>query len=78
MMSKIKSEQFVRVWLEAVDNNDSLTWIANTLGISSARVSVLANNLRKNGVNLPNIRRPFVEPVKVDQLNKLIAEKFGD
>lgn len=76
-MSKIKSEQFVRVWLEAVDNSDSLTWIASTLGISAQRVSILANNLRKNGVDLPSIRRPFVEPLKVDQLNKLIAEKFS-
>lgn len=76
-MSKIKAEQFVRVWLEAVDNNDSLTWIANTLSISSQRVSTLASNLRKSGVDLPSIRRPFVEPVKVDQLNALIKEKFS-
>lgn len=76
-MSRIKSEQFVRVWLEAVDNGDSLTWIASTLGVSSQQVSILARNLRSNGVNLPSIRRPFVELLKVDQLNKLISEKFG-
>lgn len=76
-MGKVKSEQFVRVWIEAVDNNESLTWIANTLGISGQRVSQLAANLRSNGVALPNIRRPFVEPVKVADLNKLIAQKFG-
>jgi biotin operon repressor len=77
-MSKIKAEQFVRVWLEAVDNSDSLTWVASTLGISTQRVSTLADNLRKNGVALPSIRRPFVEPLKIDKLNQLIREKFGD
>lgn len=75
-MARIKSEHFVRIWLEAVDNGDSISWIANTLGISDVHVHNLARNLRTNGVNLPNIRRPFVEPVKVDQLNKLIKEKF--
>jgi transposase len=76
-MTKIKSEHFVRVWLEAVDNGDSISWVANTLKVSDATVHKLANNLRKNGVALPSIRRPFVEPIKVEQLNKLIREKFG-
>lgn len=77
-MSRIKSEHFVRIWLEAVENNESISWIANTLGISDQRVHALARTLRENGVKLPNIRRPFVEPVAIDQLNKLIAEKFKD
>jgi biotin operon repressor len=75
-MSKVKSEHFVRIWLEAVNNSESISWIGNTLGVSDVHVHQLAANLRKNGVDLPNIRRPFVEPTKIDQLNKLIKEKF--
>lgn len=76
-MSKIKADQFVRVWNEAVENRNSISWIAKTLGCSDQHVSVLAAALRSKGVNLPNIRRTFVETVDVNQLNRMIAEKFG-
>lgn len=75
-MSRVKAEQFVRVWIEAIDNGESISWIANTLKVSDVTVHKLAANLRTNGVDLPKIRRPFVEPVKVDQLNDLIRSKF--
>lgn len=76
--TRIKAEQFVRLWNEAVENRESLTWIANTIGCSTQTVSVMASSLRKQGVELPSIRRTFVETVNVDELNKLIKEKFGD
>lgn len=47
-------------------------------GCSDQTVHVMSSNLRKQGVILPNIRRTFVETIKVDDLNKLIREKFGD
>lgn len=76
-MSKIKAEQFVRLWNEAVENRHGISWIAKTLGCSDQHVSVLAASLRGKGVNLPPIRRTFIETVDVNQLNRLIAEKFG-
>jgi biotin operon repressor len=76
-MSKIKAEQFVRLWNEAVENRHGVSWIAKTIGCSDQHVHALASSLRKQGVNLPNIRRTFVETVDVKQLNRMIAEKFG-
>lgn len=75
--TRVKAEDFVRLWNEAVENRESLNWIAGTIGCSNQTVSVMAANLRKQGVNLPNIRRTFVETINVDQLNKMIKEKFG-
>lgn len=76
-MSKIKAEQFVRIWNEAVENRHGVSWIARTIGCSDQHVHVLASSLRKQGVNLPKIRRTFVETIDIKQLNRLIAEKFG-
>lgn len=76
-MSKIRAEQFVRLWNEAVENRESIKWIANRIGCSDQHVHVMASALRKQGVQLPSIRRTFVETVDVSQLNRLIAEKFG-
>lgn len=76
--TRIKAEDFVRLWMEAVENRNGISWLANTIGCSDQTVHIMASNLRKQGVNLPNIRRTFVETVKVDDLNKLIRQKFGD
>jgi len=76
-MSKIKAEQFVRLWNEAVENRHGVSWIAKTIGCSDQTVHSMAGTLRKQGVNLPNIRRTFVETVDVKKLNRMIAEKFG-
>jgi len=76
-MSKIKAEQFVRLWNEAVENRHSIGWIAQRMGCSDQTVHSMASTLRKQGVKLPNIRRTFVETVDVKTLNRIIAEKFG-
>jgi biotin operon repressor len=76
-MSKIKAEQFVRLWNEAVENRHGVSWIAKTIGCSDQTVHSMSNTLRKKGVNLPSIRRTFVETVDVNALNRLIAQKFG-
>lgn len=76
-MGKIKAEQFVSLWNEAVENRQSISWIAKTINCSDQTVHSMASTLRKQGVKLPNIRRTFVETVDVKQLNRLIAEKFG-
>jgi len=76
--TRIKAEDFVRLWLEAVENRESISWIASTIGCSDQHVHTLASNLRKNGVDLPNIRRPFVETIDVNRMNALIREKFGN
>lgn len=73
---KIKAEQFVRLWLEAVENRESVAWIAHKIGCSDQYVHTMASTLRSKGVELPNIRRTFIETVKVDDLNRLIKEKF--
>lgn len=75
---KVKAEQFVRLWLEAVENRESIAWIANRVGCSDQYVSVMVATLRKQGVELPAIRRTFVETIKVEDLNALIREKFGN
>lgn len=75
-MSKIKAKDFVQIWLEACEKRESISWIANTIGVSDGRVHALAANLRKSGVELPPIRRPFVEPVDVSQLNNMISEQW--
>lgn len=75
---RVKAEEFVRLWMEAVENRQGISWIAKTIGCSDQTVQIMASNLRKQGVELPNIRRTFVETVKVDDLNKLIRSKFGD
>lgn len=76
-MSKIKPDQFVQLWLEACEGRQPISWIAETLKVSDNTVHVLAANLRKNGVNLPPIRRPFVEQVDVSRLNELIKKQWG-
>lgn len=76
-MSKIKAEQFVRLWNEAVENRHGISWIAKTIDCSDQTVHSMAATLRKQGVQLPNIRRTFVETVDVKTLNRIIAEKFG-
>lgn len=76
-MKKIKAEQFVRLWNEAVENRYSIGWIAKTIGCSDQHVHSLASSLRKQGVNLPSIRRTFVETIDVNKMNRMIAEKFG-
>lgn len=76
--TRVKADQFVRLWMEAVENREGVSWIAKTIGCSDATVHIMASNLRKQGVILPNIRRTFVETIKVADLNKLIREKFGD
>lgn len=76
-MSKIKAEQFVRLWNEAVEGRHSISWIAQKIGCSDVHVHSLAASLRRQGVNLPKIRRAFVETADVNHLNRLIAEKFG-
>lgn len=76
-MTKVKAEQFVRLWNEAVENRHSINWIAKNLGCSDQHVSVMASSLRNQGVNLPSIRRTFVETIDVNQLNRIIANKFG-
>lgn len=77
MSKKIKAEQFVRLWNEAVENRENINWIANKIGCSDQHVHHLASSLRSQGVKLPNIRRTFVETIDVNQLNRMIAEKFG-
>lgn len=74
---KVKAEQFVRLWLEAVENRESIAWIANKIGCSDQYVHAMATTLRNQGVELPKIRRTFADTIKVEELNKLIAEKFG-
>lgn len=76
-MNKIKAEQFVRLWDEAVENRHGISWVARTIGCSDHHVHSLASSLRSQGVRLPNIRRTFVETIDVKQLNRIIAEKFG-
>lgn len=76
--TRVKASDFVRLWMEAVENRESIAWIANTIGCSSQTVSIMASNLRKQGVVLPNIRRTFVETIDVEAMNKLIRSKFGD
>ncbi|SNT46592.1 hypothetical protein [Rhodococcoides kyotonense] len=77
MKTRIKAEQFVRLWNEAVENRRSISWIAGKISCSDQHVHHLAASLRSQGVELPKIRRTFVETVDVKQLNRLIAEKFG-
>jgi predicted 3-demethylubiquinone-9 3-methyltransferase (glyoxalase superfamily) len=74
---RIRAEEFVRLWNEAVEHRETIGWIANKIGCSDQYVHQLAATLRKEGVKLPNIRRTFVETVNVQTLNRLIAEKFG-
>lgn len=75
--TRIKAEQFVRLWIEAVENREGISWIARTIGCSDQTVHIMANNLRKNGVALPSIRRTFVETINVNEVNKLIKQRFG-
>lgn len=77
-MSKIKADKFVELWLEACEKRESITWIANTLKVSVGTVHILAANLRSNGVELPNIRRPFVERLDVSKLNDLIVKQWKE
>jgi hypothetical protein len=58
MQMKVSSEDFVKVWLQAVHNGHNMTWVANQLGYRSrAAVSARAFNLRDRGVELPKLSR---------------------
>ena len=76
-MGKVKAEQFVRLWNEAVEGRHGISWIAQKMNCSDQHVHQLAASLRSQGVKLPNIRRTFVETIDVAKLNRMIAEQFG-
>lgn len=76
--TRVRAEEFVRLWNEAVENRESMTWVANTIGCSVQTVQSMASTLRKQGVELPSIRRTFMETIDVGKLNALIKQKFGD
>lgn len=76
--TRIKAADFVQLWIEAVNNRESISWIARTIGCSDQHVHVLASNLRKTGVELPNIRRTFVETIDVNKMNELIKKQLGE
>lgn len=76
--TRVKPEQFVRLWLEAVENRKSISWIANTIGCSDQTVHSMASSLRNQGVELPSIRRTFSEAIDVHKMNDLIKKQFGN
>lgn len=76
-MAQIKPEQFIRVWLEAIENRNNKEWVAETLGVPTHTVTNMAKALRDAGVELPPIRRTFAEGADIGQLNKLIREQLG-
>lgn len=76
--TRIKPEQFVRLWLEAVENRKGISWISQTIGCSDQTVHSMAASLRGKGVELPSIRRTFAEAIDVSKMNDLIRKQFGN
>lgn len=76
--TRVTAEQFVRLWMEAVEKREKISWIANTIGCSDQSVHIMASNLRKKGVELPNIRRTFIETIDVNKMNELIKKQFNN
>lgn len=75
-MRKIKAKHFVTLWLEAYENGDGLDWIAERMNRPTTVVNGMAATLRREGVELPSLRRRHVESVSIEDLNKMIREKL--
>jgi hypothetical protein len=76
-MGKIKAKQFITLWLEAYEKGEGIPWIAQTIKRPQSTVHSIASTLRRSGVELPSLRRKYIETVNIDEMNKLIREKLG-
>lgn len=69
----MKSEEFVKAWLQAVKENRNQSWLAEKLGLSRQSVSAKAYYYRKRGVDLPLMPKGSRKNrIDVEKLNKLI------
>lgn len=77
-MSRIKAKHFVALWLEAYEKGEGIPYIADILKRPQSTVHGIANTLRVNGVELPSLRRKYIETVNVKDMNKMIKEKLNN
>lgn len=76
----VSNEDFVRVWLEAIELGEGTYWMSKQLNLATASIRHRADNLRKNGVKLPKmLLKPKTSKYKVNsgELNKIIKEKLN-
>ena len=71
----LDKDKFVEVWLEAMQKQESQTWIATQLNTSRQGVSAMAFRLRNRGVDLPKLQTGNPQPKsEVDLLNDKIKK----
>lgn len=68
----VNYDEFVKVWC----GSESLTEVAETMGIKRNSASAIASRLRKAGVTaLRNFPRRGAQPIDAKRLNKIAAGK---
>lgn len=63
-------ETFVKEWAKAREDNLNQTDLAERLGVTRQYVSLLAHQLRQQGVNLPRLNSTNVE-----KLNRILSNE---
>lgn len=73
----IAPKQFVELWIEAYNTNQTLDWVATKLGVSRQAVIQKAGYMRARGVELPKmkLRVNQISSDDVDELNSLIFKE---
>lgn len=75
MNTTVSNKQFVVAWVEAYTKGQGIAGVARRVNLDSTQVSAKANNLRKNGVNLPAMPRGRAG-YSIDDLNQIIADRI--
>jgi hypothetical protein len=77
-MSKIKAKHFITLWLEAYEKGEGIPFIAKTINRPQSTVHSIASTLRRSGIELPSLRRKYIESVDIEDMNRLIREKLAN
>lgn len=77
MMEITDYTKFVEIWMKAIDENQTQSWIAEQFNVSPKKVSQLAAYLRSRNVELPKMaaHNGQLTPEKIEELNNLIKEE---
>lgn len=79
--STIDSENFARVWSQAIKEGNDVHWVAEQLGIPLPKIDGIVFYYRSKGIALARLRRhtssgrrSVITPDVVEKLNKILRE----
>jgi hypothetical protein len=71
---KATEDEFVNAWLQAYRESRNRAWVAKQLGVMRQAVSLREADMRKRGVNLPDL--PKRQQSSKDRLNEMIKREL--